>query len=57
MKIEHNVWFPEIICKSEKEVEMYVMGFEAYQPEDFNLLFVMEALSHAFGKNMQWDHY
>jgi hypothetical protein len=44
MKIEHHVWFPEIISKSEKEVEMYVMGFDDYQPEDFNLLFAMEAL-------------
>jgi hypothetical protein len=49
MKIEHHVWFPEIIGKSEKEVEMYVMGFEAYQPEDFNLLFAMEALCTAKG--------
>jgi hypothetical protein len=49
MKIEHHVWFPEINNKSEKEVEMYVMGFEAYQPEDFNLLFAMEALCAAKG--------
>lgn len=49
MKIDHHVWFPEIIQKSEKEISMYVMGFDLYKPEDFNLLFAMEALCAAKG--------
>ncbi|MBU3660914.1 MAG: hypothetical protein FGM14_13640 [Flavobacteriales bacterium] len=49
MKIEHHVWFPEIVQKSEKEISMYVMGFDVYKPEDFNLLFAMEALCAAKG--------
>jgi hypothetical protein len=47
MKIEHNIWFPELICKSEKEVTIYVIGLEDYQPVDFNVLLAMEALCAA----------
>jgi hypothetical protein len=47
MKIEHNIWFPELIGQSEKEVTIYANGLDDYQPRDFNILLAMEALCAA----------
>ena len=47
MKIDHNIWFPELISKSEKEVTIYVNGLDDYKPEDFNILLAMEAICAA----------
>lgn len=49
MKIEHYVWHTEIISKSEKEIAMYIMGFDDYASEDFNILLAMEALCTSKG--------
>jgi len=49
MKIDHNIWFPELIRKSEKEVTIYANGLEDYQSRDFNILLAMEALCAAKG--------
>jgi hypothetical protein len=47
MKIEHNIWFPELISTSEKEVKICINGLDEYLPEDFNILLAMEALCAA----------
>lgn len=44
MKIEHNIWYPELISISEKEVKICINGLDDYLPGDFNILLAMEAL-------------
>jgi len=44
MKIDHNIWYPELISTSEKEVKICINGLDEFLLVDFNILLAMEAL-------------